>query len=62
MLQDKPRGRPVEIDGSQRAKLTALACSEAPTGHARWDFGSWRIKPSNSVIAHICRIRMPARS
>ncbi|MFZ1324645.1 MAG: helix-turn-helix domain-containing protein, partial [Candidatus Contendobacter sp.] len=38
MLQDKPRsGRPVEIDGSQRAKLTALACSEAPAGHARWD-------------------------
>lgn len=38
MLQDQPRsGRPVEIDGSQRAKLTALACSEAPTGHARWD-------------------------
>ncbi|MFZ1324792.1 MAG: helix-turn-helix domain-containing protein, partial [Candidatus Contendobacter sp.] len=35
MLQDKPRsGRPVEIDGSQRAKLTALACSEAPAGHA----------------------------
>lgn len=38
MLQDKPRsGRPIEIDGSQRAKLTALACSEAPAGHARWD-------------------------
>ena len=38
MLQDKPRsGRPVEIDGSQRAKLIALACSEAPAGHARWD-------------------------
>lgn len=36
-LYDKPRsGRPVEIDGTQRAKITALACSEAPTGHARW--------------------------
>lgn len=37
MLQDKPRsGRPVEIDGLQRAKLTALACSEPPAGHSRW--------------------------
>ena len=36
-LTDKPRsGRPVEIEGAQRAKLTALACSTAPTGHARW--------------------------
>jgi putative transposase len=36
-LTDKPRsGRPLEIDGAQRAKLTALACSPAPTGHARW--------------------------
>jgi transposase len=36
-LTDKPRsGRPAEINGTQRAKITALACSEAPTGHARW--------------------------
>jgi putative transposase len=36
-LQDKPRcGRPVQIDGSQRAKITALACSTPPEGHARW--------------------------
>jgi putative transposase len=36
-LNDKPRsGRPVQIDGTQRAKITALACSAAPTGHARW--------------------------
>jgi putative transposase len=37
-LHDKPRsGRPIVIDGEQRAKVTALACSEAPAGHARWD-------------------------
>jgi putative transposase len=37
MLQDAPRsGRPVEIDGKQRAKITALACSKAPAGHAYW--------------------------
>jgi transposase len=36
-LEDAPRsGRPVEIDGVQRAKITALACSQAPAGHARW--------------------------
>jgi putative transposase len=37
MLQDKPRsGRPVEIDGAQRAKITALACSQPPEGYTRW--------------------------
>ena len=36
-LEDAPRsGRPIELDGGQRAKITALACSEAPRGHARW--------------------------
>ncbi len=36
-LDDKPRsGRPLEIDGLQRAKITALACSESPEGHANW--------------------------
>lgn len=36
-LQDAARpGRPVEIDGSQRAKITALACSDAPSGHSNW--------------------------
>lgn len=36
-LDDKPRsGRPLEIDGLQRAKITALACSETPEGHVDW--------------------------
>ena len=36
-LNDAPRsGRPREIDGTQRAKITALACSDAPEGHNRW--------------------------
>jgi putative transposase len=36
-LTDKPRaGRPTTIDGAARAKITALACSAAPAGHARW--------------------------
>jgi len=36
-LFDKPRsGRPVRIDGAQRAKITALACSTPPEGYARW--------------------------
>jgi transposase len=36
-LYDQPRsGRPIEISGSQRAKITALACSTPPEGRARW--------------------------
>lgn len=36
-LSEKPRsGRPIESEGTQRAKLPALACSPAPAGQARW--------------------------
>jgi transposase len=36
-LHDHPRcGRPIQIDGKQRAQLTALACSTPPEGRARW--------------------------
>ena len=36
-LHDTPRsGKPASIDGVARAKITALACSAAPGGHARW--------------------------
>ena len=36
-LEDAQRsGRPVVIDGKQRAKITALACSTPPEGRARW--------------------------
>ena len=36
-LYDQPRsGRPVEIDGQQRAKITALASSTLPEGRACW--------------------------
>lgn len=28
--------RPRKLDGHQEAQLLLLACSEAPTGHARW--------------------------
>ena len=36
-LNEKPRsGRPPSISGEERAKITALACSSAPEGYARW--------------------------
>ena len=36
-LTDKPRpGRPTVIDGLQRAKITALACSNPPKGYDKW--------------------------
>ena len=51
-LEDAPRsGRPIEIDGTQRAKITALACSDAPSGHARW---SLRLLADKVVEAGVC--------
>ena len=36
-LKDKPRsGRPRGLSGEDRAKITALACTDAPAGYARW--------------------------
>jgi transposase len=36
-LDDKPiPGRPIKISGKERAKITALACSDAPEGHSQW--------------------------
>ena len=36
-LNDKPRsGRPIGLSGEDRAKITAIACSEPPAGYARW--------------------------
>lgn len=36
-LEDQARpGRPPVFDGRQRAKITALACSDAPAGRAKW--------------------------
>ena len=36
-LNEKARtGRPVQISGLQRAAVTALACSNPPSGYARW--------------------------
>lgn len=52
ILQDKPRsGRPIEFDGEQRAKITALACSEAPVGHERWDL---RLLADKAVELNYC--------
>jgi transposase len=37
VLQDEHRaGHPIQIDEDQRAKITALACSQPPEGYARW--------------------------
>lgn len=36
-LKDKPRsGKPPVIKPEEKARITALACSEAPAGYARW--------------------------
>ncbi len=36
-LYDKPRtGKPPTIKPEEKARITALACSDAPSGYARW--------------------------
>jgi putative transposase len=51
-LIDRARsGRPVQIDGAQRAKITALACSTPPEGHARW---SLRLLADKAVELNYC--------
>jgi putative transposase len=51
-LEDAARsGRPPSIDGLQSAKITALACSDAPEGFARW---SLRLLADKAVEAGIC--------
>jgi len=51
-LQDHPRsGRPIEIDGLQRAQITALACTQAPSGHSDW---SLRLLAAKSVEVGYC--------
>lgn len=52
MLHDQPRpGRPVEIGGEQRAKVTALACSDPPEGHSRWTL---RLLADKAVELNYC--------
>jgi len=47
LLTDQPRsGRPTQIQGDQEAKLTALACSQAPDGRSQW---SLRLLASKAV-------------
>ncbi len=51
-LCDQARsGRPISIDGKQRAKITALACSTPPEGHARW---SLRLLADRAVELGYC--------
>ncbi|GAB4042003.1 helix-turn-helix domain-containing protein [Spirosoma gilvum] len=51
-LQDAPRsGRPLEISGESRAKLTARACSESPDGHSQW---SLRLLANKGVELGYC--------
>lgn len=51
-LLDKPRsGRPIEISGESRARLTALACSTPPEGYARW---SLRLLADKAVELGYC--------
>jgi putative transposase len=51
-LFDQPRsGRPIELDGKQRARITALACSTPPEGHSRWTL---RLLADKAVELGLC--------
>ncbi len=52
LLSDAPRsGRPIEISGESRAKVTALACSKAPDGRSGW---SLRLLANKAVELGYC--------
>jgi transposase len=36
LCERKRRGAPAKLDGKQETLLIALACSDAPEGHAKW--------------------------
>lgn len=51
-LNDQERsGRPVGFSGNVRAKITALACSETPSGYAKW---SLRLLADKAVELEFC--------
>lgn len=51
-LTEKPRsGKPPRLTGEQKARITALACSDAPAGHARWTL---RLLADTAVEFGIC--------
>ena len=52
-LDDQQRtGRPIEIGGVERARITALACSVAPPGYAKW---SLRLLADKAVELDLCQ-------
>ena len=51
LLDKKQPDRPSKIDGVQSAKITALACSKAPDGYAKW---SLRLLAEKIVELNYC--------
>ena len=59
-LTEKPRsGKPPRMTGEQKARITVLACSEAPAPAGRFD--CWRTSRSSWVSATRSRIITSAR-
>jgi len=58
-LADLPRsGRPITFDGEQRAKITALACSDTPDGRAKW---SLQLLADKAVELEFCQSISPSK-
>ena len=55
VLSRKPRATPSVakiFDGAAEARLIALACSQPPEGHARWNLRLLESKVSNSALSN----------
>jgi len=58
-LTDQSRnGRPIKFDGTQRAKITALACSETPAGRAKWTL---QLLADKAVELEFCESLSPSK-
>lgn len=67
-IYDSPRpGPPNKFNGKHRAKITALACTEAPEGYAKWSLSLLSDKAVEAGIvdeispAHVGRILKKTR-
>lgn len=51
LFDSRRAGRPHKFDGTERGRITALACSVAPLGYARW---SLRLLADRAVELQLC--------
>lgn len=58
LTDQKRSGRPIVFDGAERARITALACSETPDGRAKW---SLRLLADKAVELQLVETISPSK-